>query len=539
MAKSSNDLISFVINTMIKQTQSLKDARYEVREYNPSEGKLIGMNAVEFMNYMNEKKFASFRYIKDPKITKINKPEDLNETAAVADDTKGDGNNFHKGNKLIHWYDGWTADGCQFDLEGVAEGEEGAYRFEVDIDSQDEWMGTIHNLNNPNKSLITEATERVLVDPNNKEMVQRYRDLGYEFIPSIKNRGKAQPMFKTNRSKPNKLYPVYIVLFYSGTALGKLIKAAAGPHFSHAAISFTEDLTEMYSFGRKSGLNVEAFVVDSIENEAYQRPDTQYAIYMVPATANQYDRMKDRINWFIKNAAKFKYNFSGLFKNYLGISDNPKYRYFCSEFVADILNVADPAKPYFADPSLVTPENFIYTTFAQYIVSGPLSEFDPKHVRKITDVLLAREIKNRNATFKNESASIPYSKPLTIRFTNDKIPIVTKSHYNRINSVYNDAEKIIQNDESDDRLVTDMMCKLAYAIEIMDRYLTKSLGRKDELCKDMIQLRSKILKLIMQGHKRMMSSSESYDFQEIYNKSKYAEVPKTSAIIGEELRTLL
>lgn len=539
MAKSSNDLISFVINTMIKQTKSLKDARYEVREYNPSEGKLIGMDAVEFMNYMNEKKFASFRYIKDPKITKINKPEDLNETAAVADDTKGDDNNFHNGNKLIHWYDGWTADGCQFDLEGVAEGEPGAYRFEVDIDSQDEWMGTIHNLNNPDRSLITEAMERVLVDPTNKAMVQKYRDLGYEFIPGVKNRGKAQPMFKTDRSKPDKLYPVYVVLFYSGTALGKLIKAAAGPHFSHAAISFTENLTEMYSFGRKSGLNVEAFVVDSIENEAYQRPDTQYAIYMVPATAEQYDRMKERIQWFIKNAAKFKYNFSGLFKNYLGISDNPKYRYFCSQFVADILNVADPSKPYFADPSLVTPENFIYTTFAQYVVSGPLSEFDPNHVKKISQLLLARETKNRNATFKNESASIPYSNPLTIRFTNDKIPIVTKSHFNRISTIYNDAEKVINNADSDDRLVTDTMCKLTYAIEIMDRYLTKGLGKKDELYRDMIQLRSKILKLVMKGHKRMMTSSENYNFQEIYNKSKYADVPTASTVIGEELRTLL
>lgn len=461
------------------------------------------------------------------------------ETAAVADDTKGDGNNFHNGNKLIHWYDGWTADGCQFDLEGVAEGEPGAYRFEVDIDSQDEWMGTIHNLNNPDKSLITEAMERVLVDPTNKAMVQKYRDLGYEFIPGVKNRGKAQPMFKTDRSKPDKLYPVYVVLFYSGTALGKLIKAAAGPHFSHAAISFTENLTEMYSFGRKSGLNVEAFVVDSIENEAYQRPDTQYAIYMVPATAEQYDRMKERIQWFIKNAAKFKYNFSGLFKNYLGISDNPKYRYFCSQFVADILNVADPSKPYFADPSLVTPENFIYTTFAQYVVSGPLSEFDPNHVKKISQLLLARETKNRNATFKNESASIPYSNPLTIRFTNDKIPIVTKSHFNRISTIYNGAEKVINNADSDDRLVTDTMCELTYAIEIMDRYLTKGLGKKDELYRDMIQLRSKILKLVMKGHKRMMTSSENYNFQEIYDKSKYAEVPTASTVIGEELRTLL
>lgn len=478
-----------------------------------------------------------------PSHEEVREPEEdclpIAETAAVADDTKGDDNNFHNGNKLIHWYDGWTADGCQFDLEGVAEGEPGAYRFEVDIDSQDEWMGTIHNLNNPDRSLITEAMERVLVDPTNKAMVQKYRDLGYEFIPGVKNRGKAQPMFKTDRSKPDKLYPVYVVLFYSGTALGKLIKAAAGPHFSHAAISFTENLTEMYSFGRKSGLNVEAFVVDSIENEAYQRPDTQYAIYMVPATAEQYDRMKERIQWFIKNAAKFKYNFSGLFKNYLGISDNPKYRYFCSQFVADILNVADPSKPYFADPSLVTPENFIYTTFAQYVVSGPLSEFDPNHVKKISQLLLARETKNRNATFKNESASIPYSNPLTIRFTNDKIPIVTKSHFNRISTIYNGAEKVINNADSDDRLVTDTMCELTYAIEIMDRYLTKGLGKKDELYRDMIQLRSKILKLVMKGHKRMMTSSENYNFQEIYDKSKYAEVPTASTVIGEELRTLL
>lgn len=70
-------------------------------------------------------------------------------------------------------------------------------------------------------------------------------------------------------------------------------------------------------------------------------------------------------------------------------------------------------------------------------------------------------------------------------------------------------------------------------------YLTKGLGKKDELYRDMIQLRSKILKLVMKGHKRMMTSSENYNFQEIYDKSKYAEVPTSSTVIGEELRTLL
>ena len=34
---------------------------------------------------------------------------------------------------------------------------------------------------------------------------------------------------------------------------------------------------------------------------------------------------------------KFRYDFTGLIKNYFGITDNPEYKWFCSRFVADIL----------------------------------------------------------------------------------------------------------------------------------------------------------------------------------------------------------
>lgn len=130
----------------------------------------------------------------------------LKETA-VSDDTKGTDQDFHNVGKAAGWYKGWTADGCQFDLEGVAQDNDapdssadGAYRVEAPVDSQDEpWLGTVHNLNNPDKSVNESASDlpdKVLADPTNPTMVDKYRKLGYEFDPSRGTiRGRAQYMY--------------------------------------------------------------------------------------------------------------------------------------------------------------------------------------------------------------------------------------------------------------------------------------------------------------------------------------------------------
>lgn len=130
----------------------------------------------------------------------------ITETA-VSDDTKGTDQDFHNVGKAAGWYKGWTADGCQFDLEGVAQDNDapdssadGAYRVEAPVDSQDEpWLGTVHNLNNPDKSVNESASDlpdKVLADPANPTMVDKYRKLGYEFDPSRGTiRGRAQYMY--------------------------------------------------------------------------------------------------------------------------------------------------------------------------------------------------------------------------------------------------------------------------------------------------------------------------------------------------------
>lgn len=461
-----------------------------------------------------------------------NKRNIFGETAvsSVDDDTKGDSNNF-KENKAIHWYDGWTPDGGQFELEDVADhGEEYAYRVEVDINQGDKWLNTMDNLNRTDKPLLAEGTERVLVDPNNEEMVKKYMNLGYNFIPGVKVRGKAQPMFKVDITPNDQLYPVYVVLFYSDTLSSKIIRAAAGPHFSHAALSLDPKLKTMYSFGKKNGLHIEGFVQDSIHDEEYQKNNTAYAVYLVCVTADQYDNMKKRLEWFTNNKTKFKYNFSGLFKNYLGISDNPETRYFCSQFVADILNAGSSEKKYFADPSMVTPETYVNATFTQYVTSGPVSEFNGKEVERIAKLLRMRETKHRNTM--TEAATLKFETPLTIKFDKYGIAELTVKLAKDLDRVFNACATA-------NPVLPEHLFKLHYAIELIDRYLSKGQDKKSEIYQSIFAVREKMLSVLPEMIISYNKEHPDFHYQTELNKTPYAALPNTTSIMGTEYRTLL
>lgn len=195
-----------------------------------------------------------------------------------------------------------------------------------------------------------------------------------------------------------KLYPVYILLMHTGTALSTAIKTITKSNFSHCSISFDSSLTKMYSFGRKADVNpfIGGFKEENIHSEFFMNKDIPYALYMVPVSKNELQLMKNRVEYFVKNSTKFKYDFTGLFKNYLGISDNPEYKWFCSRFVSDILNAGKPANhKYVNDPFLMRPEDFTNTTFGKYIIGGKLSEYNKNKVDRITFNLL---VKNRLTT---------------------------------------------------------------------------------------------------------------------------------------------
>lgn len=199
-------------------------------------------------------------------------------------------------------------------------------------------------------------------------------------------------------SKNEEIYPVYIFLVNSGSVMAKMINGVTGDDYTHAAISFTPDLKTMYSFGQKqeNGTGF-GFAVESINNKWYKGTDMLYSIYCVFVTGPQLKKMRDRVQYFVKHGTHFMFDFPGLFLNAMNISANPQHRYFCSRFVADVLNSGSPTKKnqYIKDASYMRPQDFTETNFAYFICSGKIKSFRHATVKKQTEKAKEEEINAR------------------------------------------------------------------------------------------------------------------------------------------------
>ena len=221
-----------------------------------------------------------------------------------------------------------------------------------------------------------------------------------------------------------------------------MIKNVTHAIFSHVSIAFDSSLEKMYSFARKDPKNpfLGGFRYESINKGFYEGKSIPYALYVVPCTKKQVDKMKKRLEYFIKNENKFSFDFVGLFKNYLGIEDNPENKFFCSRFVADILNAGSTKKKPFIDkPSLMDPEEFRKTKFATYVSGGLLTDYNPKVTDLITKRILRKEslkkqrgpIKTYHAGTINESvmSPIPTMNPFQEMTENYRLTMMTEDAF--------------------------------------------------------------------------------------------------------------
>ena len=197
------------------------------------------------------------------------------------------------------------------------------------------------------------------------------------------------------------LYPVYVLCVHTGTPLANAIKRATGAHFSHCTISFDPGMENMYTFGRKtrfSEFSNGSFVKESLYLYPYSNKGARYALYCIPATGSQIAAMKARLAHFARSNARFRYDFLGLIKNLFGIADEPEKKWFCSRFVADIINAGtEPGHtPLIREPSLLRPEDFLHADFALYVTGGLTREYDPVLVKEVTRKLLQAEATRRS-----------------------------------------------------------------------------------------------------------------------------------------------
>lgn len=385
---------------------------------------------------------------------------------------------------------------------------------------------------------------------------------------------------ETAKTFDKKLLPVYVVIMHTGTTLSTMIKTAIGSEFSHASISFDSSLSNMYSFARKLSDDGKAshsggFRTEDIHSKFFRDREIKYAMYVVPCTEDQIKLMKKRLEYFKKNQSKFTYDFTGLIKSYFHISDNPEYRWFCTRFVADILNAGRPTDPYVQDPFLVRPDDFQETNFAYYVTSGYLNEYDQKAVDTTTKRIL--NTKKIQKAVQNEFASLPvdnpyerhilnyqmammdedalntfiqYIKSFKIRFDSEGNILITRREYDQLDAHFRESLRMIKTCESAGNVagVKDELCKIHYMIELINQYYLKENVKNlrpnaKDVRKDMLDLRSVMMNAFKYHMKWVTTQEPNWNFMQYYDTSKYSRdlvVPaKLVTMVGKSIMTKL
>ena len=206
------------------------------------------------------------------------------------------------------------------------------------------------------------------------------------------------------------LRPVYVVLIEGKSYISKAIKLATKSIYSHAAISLTSDLKDMYSYGINTNANSDraGFRRESIEDLPVGGRIRLYTFFV---SNEVYRKIEGFINSFKDNAEKTSYSYMNLLTYLFNIPYNKDWSLICSQFVdrclkAGGINVAKK------DSSMISPKDLdealkeerrIYTLY-----EGLASKYDAIKIDALVSALItkAKPIKESKISYIDEGRYI-------------------------------------------------------------------------------------------------------------------------------------
>jgi len=168
---------------------------------------------------------------------------------------------------------------------------------------------------------------------------------------------------------------IYVLLTDTGTIFTKIIKLYTKKPHNHASIVIDEHFNKVYSFGRINPRNpfMAGFVQENIRGGLFRNADC--AIYCVTITEKQFQKIITKIREMEECKDEYRYNFIGLIAVMLNLEMTRKNAYFCSHFVATLLEESGIPIKRQKPLSLVTPHDIKESTSLELIYEGKLSSY--------------------------------------------------------------------------------------------------------------------------------------------------------------------
>lgn len=171
---------------------------------------------------------------------------------------------------------------------------------------------------------------------------------------------------------------LYILLTRVPTAASRVIRLATGDAYTHVALAWDPALSTLCSFARRywrfpipAGL-----VQEDVRAGNYIRhANIPCALLALPVSDRVYDAVCRRAAAMLAERRRYRYDYAGLISCRLGIRRQKAYAYFCSQFVADLLQQSGAVrlpKP----PSLMRPQEFLTLPEVTCLYRGTIAELN-------------------------------------------------------------------------------------------------------------------------------------------------------------------
>lgn len=172
---------------------------------------------------------------------------------------------------------------------------------------------------------------------------------------------------------------VFILLTDTGTLFTRTIKLYTRKPYNHASIAFDENLTRLYSFGRKDPRNpfIGGFVKENVNEGLFK--NATCAVYSLLIKETGYEKMLHYIQKIEAQKENYRYNVIGLFAVMMNIPLKRENAFFCSQFVASVLKQGDSID--FNTPlSLVTPHDLQVAENLTLVFQGKLKDYKQESI---------------------------------------------------------------------------------------------------------------------------------------------------------------
>lgn len=170
---------------------------------------------------------------------------------------------------------------------------------------------------------------------------------------------------------------IYLVVSQSGSIVSRILKKVTRAPYNHVSISLNRELKPMYSFARVRPYNpvIGGYVAESAGKGTLKRfPDTKVIVLEVKVTEKQFNSIKHKLRMMLKYKKRYRYNYLGLFLAAINIPYKMDHRYYCSEFVREVL-VDHRVDGYTELDTVMRPIYFLNYPHAKVIYHGKLNDY--------------------------------------------------------------------------------------------------------------------------------------------------------------------